>query len=192
MLLLHTKRHMLVGGIGLRQLCDWATFVNGSAAMHWSSGTLELLKNCGLLVYAKVLTKMCVEYLGLDLSKAQWYADVDGKLASAMLCEVYRGGNLGAADQEGAGSIFVEQSQLGLGVQKKLTGLIGKLTVVAYANCPYAKKHEVLLHLLRIYIPVRYLSGSVIGWRPKRNISHILNKSLERQKLYKVLRLYEV
>ena len=192
MLLLHMERHMMVGGIGLRQICDWATFVNGSAAGHWSSGTLGLLKKCGLLVYAKVITKMCVDYLGLDLNKAQWCADVDAQLTSAMISEVYRGGNLGAADQEGVGSIFVERSQLGKGVPKKLTGIISKLTVLAYANYPCAKKHKVLLPLLWIYIPVRYLFRTFTGQRPKRNISHIVNKSLQRQKLYKALRLYEV
>ena len=107
---------MMVGGIGLRHICDWTIFVNGSAARHWSSGTLELLKKCGLLVYAKVITKIFVDYFGLDLNKAQWCADVDAQLTSAMISEVYRGGNLGAADQEGAGSIFIDRSQLGKGM----------------------------------------------------------------------------
>ena len=101
MLLLHMERHMLEDGIGLRQLCDWCTFVQGSKGEHWQERTLSLLGECGLLTYAKVLTKTCVKYLGLNCKSAPWCEEIDEHLIDAMIAEVFRGGSMGKAEQEG-------------------------------------------------------------------------------------------
>lgn len=192
MLLLHMERHMIDSGIGLRQLCDWAVFVNGTAGVTWKKDILELLNRCGLLVYAKVLTKVCVLFLGLDATKVEWCLDTDDELARAMMEDVFRGGSMGVADTEGMGSLFTDRAHMGDGRQTKLKGLLGRLTRLAYQHFPYTQRYKILLPVFWIYIPMRYLVRSLVGIRPKKRILAVYREADQRQKLFKALRLYEV
>lgn len=192
MLLLHMERHMIDSGIGLRQLCDWAVFVNGTAGVTWKKDILELLNRCGLLVYAKVLTKACVLFLGLDAAKVEWCLDTDDELVRAMMEDVFRGGSMGAADTEGMGSLFTDRAHMGDGRQTKLKGLLGRLTRLANQHFPYTQRYKILLPVFWIYIPMRYLVRSLAGLRPKKRIFAVYREAEQRQKLFKTLRLYEV
>lgn len=192
MLLLHMERHMVDSGIGLRQLCDWTVFVNGTAGVTWKKGILGLLNRCGLLVYAKVLTKACVLFLGLDATKAEWCLDTDDELARAMMEDVFRGGSMGAAVTEGMGSLFTDRAHMGDGRQTKLKGLIGSLTKLANQHFPYTQRYKILLPVFWIYIPMRYLVRSLVGLCPKKRILAVYREADQRQKLFKALRLYEV
>lgn len=192
MLLLHMERHMVDSGVGLRQLCDWTVFVNGTAGVTWKKGILGLLNRCGLLVYAKVLTKACVLFLGLDATKAEWCLDTDDELARAMMEDVFRGGSMGAAVTEGMGSLFTDRAHMGDGRQTKLKGLIGSLTKLANQHFPYTQRYKILLPVFWIYIPMRYLVRSLVGLCPKKRILAVYREADQRQKLFKALRLYEV
>ena len=192
MLLLHMERHMVDSGIGLRQLCDWTVFVNGTAGVTWKKGILGLLNRCGLLVYAKVLTKACVLFLGLDATKAEWCLDTDDELARAMMEDVFRGGSMGAAVTEGMGSLFTDRAHMGDGRQTKLKGLIGSLTKLVNQHFPYTQRYKILLPVFWIYIPMRYLVRSLVGLCPKKRILAVYREADQRQKLFKALRLYEV
>lgn len=192
MLLLHMERHMVDSGIGLRQLCDWTVFVNGTVGVTWKKDILELLNRCGLLVYAKVLTKACVLFLGLDATKVEWCLDTDDELARAMMEDVFRGGSMGAADTEGMGSLFTDRAHMGDGRQTRLKGLSGRLTRLANQHFPYTQRYKILLPVFWIYIPMRYLVRSLAGLRPKKRIFAVYREADQRQKLFKALRLYEV
>lgn len=192
MLLLHMERHMVDSGIGLRQLCDWTVFVNGTVGVTWKKDILGLLNRCGLLVYAKVLTKACVLFLGLDATKAEWCLDTDDELARAMMEDVFRGGSMGAAITEGMGSLFTDRAHMGDGRQTKLKGLIGRMTRLANQHFPYTQRYKILLPVFWIYIPMRYLVRSLVGLCPKKRILAVYREADQRQKLFKALRLYEV
>lgn len=192
MLLLHMERHMVDGGFGLRQMCDWSEFVRRSDQNHWTVGTLDLLSQCGLLLFAKVVTKTCVEYLGLDINKALWCNDVADSMVQAMMADVFRGGNLGTADKRGMGSLFTDRIRLGQERLGRLGGLWGRLTRLAYRNFPIARKYKFLAPLFCIYIPLRYLVRTIIGVRPQRDLAYLLNSSVQRQEFYKSLHLYEI
>lgn len=192
MLLLHLERHMIDEGIGLRQLCDWMMFVNGTATNEGKKDVLELLSQCGMLVYAKVLTKACVNYLGLQPEKAAWCMDVQDELVRALMEEVFRSGNMGLSDKDSMGSLFTDRIQLGKRGYNKLTGLVGKLTELAYLHFPVAHKFKAVLPVLWVYILLRYLYRSMIGLRSGKKFLTIYKTAERRQKLYKELHLYEV
>ena len=192
MLLLHMERHMIVRGIGFRQLCDWATFVKNSPAEHWQNGTLKLFEKCGLLMYAKVITKVCVDYFGLNDECVGWCRNVSTKLSAAMLRDVFRGGNMGTADQEGAGSLFTERSALGKKGQNIVKGLLARLTILSFRHWPITEKYKMLLPFCWVYLPLRYLIRAARGMRPKKNIAYVVSVSNQRQKLYSALKLYEI
>ena len=63
-LLAHMERHMGSTGIGLRQICDWAVAVQARRAQI-GEAELQALERCGLLHFAKVVTRLCEKYLGL-------------------------------------------------------------------------------------------------------------------------------
>lgn len=191
MLLLHMERHMMGNGIGLRQLCDWATFVKGSQTEHWQSCTLKLLEKCGLMTYAKAVTKVCVDYIGLDKDCARWCDGISNKITKALIEDVFRGGNMGAADQEGAGSLFTERTVLGQAGQGKVKGFISRMNRIAFKHWPVTKKFRVLLPFCWVYLPLRYMVRSARGMRPKKDIAYTVNMAHKRQKLYKSLELYE-
>ena len=191
MLLLHMERHMMEGGIGLRQLCDWMMFVQGSNALHWQNGSLQLLEKCGLLTYAKIITKTCVNYLGLDMGKAEWCKDADDKIVHLMIKDILHSGNMGRSNQESAGNLFAERSMLGQEKQTRIQNLIVHLSKLAYYHWPFTKKYKILLPFCWIYIPLRYWVRSLTGKRPKKRVSYAVKESNQRQKLYRSLHLYE-
>lgn len=191
MLLLHMERHMQEDGIGLRQLCDWATFVAGSDPMHWQE-TLPLLKECGLFIYAKVITKVCIKHLGLPQEYAAWAANASDDIVDELLQDVFRGGNMGKADDQKAGSLFTSRSTLGTEHQSVARGMFAKMTCLSYNKWPISKRIKALLPFCYLYIAINYVVQSLTNRRSKRNIFVAIENSVKRRKLYQKLHLYEV
>lgn len=192
MLLLHMERHMTEMDIGLRQVCDWAAFVDGSDCAHWANKTLRILKHCGLLSYAKAVTKACVVYLGLDVQKCEWCMDADDDLVDRLMEDAFRGGNLGAANTKKLGSAFTDRSLLGQKKQSLLKGIFIKMTNRAYDYFPIVKRYKVLLPLCWVYIPIEYLIRSFIRMPNKRNMGEMIGVANQRRGLIRDLHLYEI
>jgi len=189
MLLMHKERHVIAGGIGLRQLCDWAAFV-GKQKDHDSF--LTMYTDCGLLLFAKVVSKACVRYLGLDSKNASWCMDVDDDLVDALMVDVFRSGNMGKADQEKDGSLFAGRSMLDDHGQNAVVGLIVNLNKLANKHFPITIRCKWLLPVFWVYLPLRYIVRSMFGLRKKKNVIRMLQQSNKRFDLHKKLHLYEV
>lgn len=192
MLLVHMERHMMNGGVGLRQLCDWAVYVHSTDETEWQKAAMPMLQSCGLLTYAKVITKTCIKYLGLPPENVDWSGAVDDHIIHEMMYDVFRAGNLGHADDKGAGNIFSDRRLLGGKRQSRISGLLLYLNDIAYKNCPISRKCKILLPLLWIFLPLRYYIRSLFGIRPKKNVPQVLIGANKRRKLYKDLHLYEL
>lgn len=188
MLLLHMERHMLVTGIGLRQLCDWAVFVSNSPQGHWQD-TLPMLRRCGLLTYAQVLTRVCVEELGLDPEKAPWCREVPGELFRQMLTEILRSGSLGAGNSGGSGNLFTQRSTLGQKAPGLSGGVLGKLTEISYERWPFTRRWKQLLPLFWGYLSLRYVLRTALS--PRKTLRGVLSVSNKQRKLYRALKLYQ-
>lgn len=68
-MLLHVARHMVIGGIGLRHLCDWAVYAAKSEEEEFPALFEEKLKAVGLWRFAQLLTQLSVVYLGCPPTK---------------------------------------------------------------------------------------------------------------------------
>lgn len=191
MLLLHMERHMMAEGIGLRQICDWAVYINSISLEHWRRKIEPMLKTCGLSMYAKVITRTCEKYLALSTDNIVWCHESDDKLAYELVCDIFRAGNLGHADNESNGNIFSNRSMLGNSNQWRIIGLIMYMNKLAYANFPVVRRCKVLLPVMWVFIPLRYFIRSILGLRPRKNVSKVLLGAKRRQQLYKALHLYE-
>ena len=189
MLLVHKERHVIAGGIGLRQLCDWAAYLS---AQKDHADLIRMYKECGLLLFAQVLTKACIRYLGFDGQDLCWCMNVDDALVDAMMEDVFRSGNMGKADQEKESILFADRSMLDNCGKTALVGLIVNLNKLANKHFPITLRCKWLLPIFWVYLPLRYIVRSMFGLRKKRNIIRMLKQSNKRFELHKELHLYEV
>lgn len=98
-LLLHMQHHMLGEGLGLRHLCDWATFVNATYdEPFWQEKVIPFLKKIGLYRYASVMTKTCTNYL--KSACPDWAKEVDDDVCAEVVEDVLACGNFGQNDPE--------------------------------------------------------------------------------------------
>lgn len=108
-LLLHMQHHMLGEGLGIRHLCDWATYVAATCGQaFWEETLLPLLKKIGLLVYAQVMTKTCAIYLQIPCP--EWAKKADEKVCAEVIEDVLACGNFGRNDiQRSKGGMLVSE-----------------------------------------------------------------------------------
>lgn len=189
MLLMHKERHVIAGGIGLRQLCDWAVYLNNQ---NICDVLLNMCTECGLLTFVRVVTKACVRYLGLHCESVNWCGDADDALTDALMEDIFRSGNLGKADQEKDSSLFTGRAMLNNHGQNALVGLILNLNRIANDHFPITIRCKWLLPVFWLYLPLRYIVRSLFGLRKKKNIFRALKQSNKRYELHKSLHLYEV
>ena len=66
-LIKHAQRHFIKEGICVRHLLDWAFFVKAeSQNVHWEK-VIPVMKECRILEFAKVMTRLCIEQLGMTI-----------------------------------------------------------------------------------------------------------------------------
>lgn len=90
---MHISRHLLEAGIGLRQLCDLALYLDKH---HQEIDEVRLngyLKELELNAVSEALGYILVEHLGLDKDKLPF--GMSGKYADFILNEIFEGGNFG-------------------------------------------------------------------------------------------------
>ena len=190
-LLLHMIRHMFQEGIGLRQLCDWMVFVNANADSV-AERILPVLMQCGLAEYAKAATKSCVRFLGLQEEHLVWCGDVCEETCQLFIDAVFRGGNMGRADQDGMGSLFTDAKSMGNKRSTSLFAMISKLNALTYMHFPFVKRWKVLLPFFWVFLPVRYLVRAMFGLRPKKSVVRVVASAKKQRDLYEGLKLFEI
>jgi len=190
-LILHMLRHMFSWGIGLRQLSDWAVYVANMDSDYFAKSVVPVLANCGLLQYAKVATRACIEFLGLPERKMNWCADVSDDICKEFMGEVFGAGNLGKGNETGMGSLFVDGKAMG-NKQSLIVAFISRQTQLAYKNFPITRKYKILLPICWVYIPLRYLIRSLFGLRPKKSMTTIIASAKKSRDLYEKLAVFQI
>ena len=189
-LLLHMVRHMFEGGIGLRQLCDWMVFV-ATEGSFFEDEICPVLRRCGMLDFAAVATKTCVEYLGLDPDCCLWCNDVDEQTCALFIDAVFHGGNLGSANSETMGSLFTDEKSMGDSTSPVIS-FIRKINRVIYKSFPFVERVKFMLPIFWIYLPIRYLFRSIVGLRPKKSLKKTIGTAKKQRELFDELHLFEL
>lgn len=66
-LIKHAQRHFIKEGICVRHLLDWAFFLKKeSQNVNWEK-VIPIMKECRILEFAKVMTRLCVDQLGMKI-----------------------------------------------------------------------------------------------------------------------------
>lgn len=88
-LIKHAQRHFIKEGICVRHLLDWAFFLKKeSQNVNWEK-VIPIMKECRILEFAKVMTRLCVDQLGMKI-------DIEGlsspmKISDAVLADILGG-----------------------------------------------------------------------------------------------------
>lgn len=187
-LLLHMQHHMVSEGLGLRHLCDWATFVDRTwQEPFWQERLLPLLQKIGLLHYAAVMTRICSNALGTVCP--DWaVADVD--LCRAVLLDILTGGNFGRKDKTRSSSGMMISDHGKDGISHGTTyNLWRTLHSTTPGKFPIVKKVPVLHPFLDVYRAGLYLIRTVRGERS--SLSKLAPLAQERRSIYEQLRIFE-
>ena len=82
----HAQRHFIKEGICVRHLLDWAFFLKAeSQNVNWEK-VIPMMKECRILNFARVLTNLCVEKLGMSINVAELTTPM--KISDAVLTDI--------------------------------------------------------------------------------------------------------
>ncbi len=95
----HSLKHALNEGIGLRQLCDMALYVNRYHDIMQPKELRQALNRFGLLRWTDLCLSYCTTYLGLQESSLPYSLHCSKHLLDAMHEEVMLSGNFGQMDE---------------------------------------------------------------------------------------------
>ena len=68
-LLLHMLQHFLRAGFGLKLLCDWVVFWEKGYGSGVEERFFSMAEECRVMGFARLVTAVCVKYLGLSGEK---------------------------------------------------------------------------------------------------------------------------
>jgi len=94
-ILIHAYSHFILGGIGLRQLCDWTLYLHTFANEIDQQQLKHDLDSFGLMRVWQIFGHIAVNNLGLAENKMPFYTKQYGKEAENILGDIIKGGNFG-------------------------------------------------------------------------------------------------
>lgn len=96
----HAWSHYIMGGIGLRQLCDWAMIFNAHGNDIDRQQLKKNISRFGLIKGWKLFACIAVNYLGVPVDKMPLYDPSYRKKSEKIMEEIIAGGNFGFYSKE--------------------------------------------------------------------------------------------
>lgn len=187
MLLLHKLEHIVSSGLGLRQLCDWAAFVHRQIDEELWQELKPHLEAFGLLYFAKVVTRICVEALALPEDDAPWCMDAEKEVCDALLSDMLRTGNFGSKENRYGQRLFTDANS-----SNRLTSFIKVGVQACKDHWPVCEKYPILLPAAPAYLLFRYRRQRKEGLRPPLQLCAVYQTAKDRQTLYAALKPFVV
>lgn len=182
-LILHKLGHFLGNELGLRQLCDWAAFVNKKMDAELWNELEPFLKEVGLLTFTGVVTRACVDYLSLPAEKAPWAMEYDNELSDAVMNQIVESGNFGKK----AGTYGI-----GYFTDVHSSNRMASFIKVVFDRCrfhwPVCEKYPILMPVAPFVAYGKYLKLRKEGKRAQLKPVELYKKAGAKQTLYKELK----
>jgi len=182
-LLIHKLKHFLHNELGLRQLCDWAVFVDQRLDDELWRKLRPKLEEFGLLTFTGIVTRVCVEYLGLPEEKASWAKEFDKELAADVLNQILECGNFGNKAGTYGISYFTDVNASG-----RISSLFKNIFNRCKYHWPACAKYPVLLPVAPFVAYGKYLKFRKEGKRDAIRPIKLYKKAGAKRKLYKELK----
>ena len=174
-LLIHMLGHFVGGGFGLRNLCDWVVLWENCEDENSKKAFIKMAQDSGTEKFAKAVTSVCVEYLGLSAEKAPFDKLISKELTDEFLRDILDAGEFGHSESA---------RMVGMDGNSPLA-YIKEFHHQMYINFPKAGRVILLWHVLWIATLFRFLSNNKkLNRAPVRDI---INKAGERGRLVKRL-----
>lgn len=185
-ILLHTYCHLTGEGIGLRQLCDWATFVSSFSDEAFCELFEEKLKSVGLWKFAQILTQVSVACFGCE--RRSWTGEENTELVDGIIEDIFKNGNLGQKKATGMQeSLFIA----GDGTKKSvIKHFISSVNEIVYFYWQFTRKFKIFLPIGWLFFGGRYILRSLVGKRPKISIKKLKAETTTRTNIYEELKLF--
>lgn len=192
-LLLHTQGHIQKGGLGLRHLCDWATFVDKKLTDELKEELLPVLEHIGLVKFYNVLTEICEKFLFSEEFALDQSLESSDALCDMLMLDFIFCGNFGRKEPEAlrGSAVFTRKT-----VVETKKGSVSKVKIFRnlswFLKCSWApcQKHPILLPIGFVYVPIRYLWRVIRGKRKLVGVKFI-SQTAKRNSLYEQLELFE-
>ncbi len=185
-LLLHKLEHFLSDALGLRQLCDWACFVNARLTPAEFEKLRPTLVEFGLMEFAGVITRVCVDYLHLPSAAAEWCLAYDRDLASDVMEAILSSGNFGRKGHEDGQRLFSDYGSSG-----RISSLCKRLTETCRALWPACRRHPILMPIAPFVVLVKHNRQCKAENRPGFHPIRAFRRAGPRQKLYQSLKPFQ-
>lgn len=180
-------------GIGLRQLCDWAVFIQKRIDESTFRSEIEpILCECGLIQFTKIVTKVCVLYLGLPIKNYIWCNDIDVQVCEQFILLSLKSGNFGKKN------VLVRSAKI-ICVDRKYSNKCIGLVKTVFINIiistkkrfPICNKYPLLILFMWIYIPCKYFVKNLFIKGKKTNIFSLFLEA-KRKKLFDNMKLFRI
>ena len=155
LLLQHMRQH-LRSGMGLRQLIDWAMYVNTICDDHfWNNGFRDAVESAGLYNLALCSTHLIKKYLWVN-EKITWCNEADDSLCEDLLEYIISKGNFGHKRSEQSDKVAVVLSH-----NMNLKEWLCYLQKQGCEHWRFAQKHKGFKGIAWLYQLFRYLALGV-------------------------------
>ena len=185
-LLLHKLEHILTGGLGLRQVCDWAMFVRMQLKPDAWEATAPVLKSFGLLHFAKNITRICVNDLYLPVEAAPWCMEADSNVAEALLQDILCAGNFGRKENRYGQRLFTDVRS-----GSRLSSFFRVGIQACKSHWPVCERYPILIPFAPFVLLKRYRTKRKEGKRPEFQPRERYKDAKVRQRLYVSLKPFE-
>ena len=195
-ILLHTVAHLTHEGIGLRHLCDWASFVNTFENNDFEKMFKIKLKSFGLWKFAVILTKLCVEYLGMP--NQDWINDSNclnaetSNLLKRLIQDIMNSGNFGSKDFNRYREIkYIANEDKTVDSKRLLPQLFSSLNYKVYYNHKIIDRNRILLPIGWIIESFKYIILLATRKRKINNTKKMFIEASQRKVLYNEFDLFK-
>ncbi len=186
-LILHKLEHFLSGGLGLRQLCDWAVFVKHRLNEALWAELSPLLADLGLLTFTKIITRVCVDYLSLPLASAPFAADAP-ELSAEVMERIMAEGNFGSKEREAQGQHFFADVQSG----SRIASFFHVFAAACRRRWPPCERHPILMVVAPFVMVVYYFKSRLTGKRERIRPILLYRQAKRKRKLYSELKAFVI
>ena len=186
-ILLHTQHHLLGEGLGLRHLCDLATFVQKTHdEPFWEKELIPFVKEVGLFKFLCVMVKTCVHYLKIE--NPSWLEDFETPTVENVISDVISSGNLGQKDEVRArsGALLTKKGEKKRGAISTLAISLHKAVLLKY---PIVKKVWILYPFVYVFKAVQNVLRMI--FKKRTSITQMIPEAKKRQALYDELDVYK-
>lgn len=176
--------HHIHNAIGIRQIIDWAVFVNRVLNdENYKKGFLPLIESVGLVAFAETLTKMCKMYIGLP-DTFSWCDGADADSATELMQIFVSKGNFGIkAFYKG------KRSLQKFTFNAKRNGFFKTLQETGVSNFPICQRNWLFRPFAWLFQTVHFVWRGIVALLKRERLIKDINDGKKKADLYKRLGL---